>query len=450
MSKVNISDHITYKNLFKLNIGPILMMTFISLYGIVDGLFIANFSDNPSSFAGVNLIFPIIMLIGGTGFMFGAGGSALVGKHLGQQRNELANQTFTNILLSGFIAGIILSILGYIFIPNLAEWLASVTEGSTPEMVSEAIKYGRICMLGQAFFITQNLFQNFLMVDGKPNLGFTFTLASGLTNIFLDFLFIVVLKMGVIGAGLGTTVGYIVGSIGPLIYFIKKKDGNIFLAKPTIDFRRVLFCCYNGSSEFLNNVSNTFVSILLNFYLLDFYSENGVSAYGIILYVLLIFLSIFIGYSTGTCPCISYQFGAKNHDELKNIIKKSFIIIGVSSILMFVFGVTLARPIALLFSHGNQELIELTTRAMRIFSIAFAFCGFSMFITSMFTALENGLISAILSVIRTLFLQVLMIVILPLIFNSHDAIWWYAPAQEFLALILSFSLFFAFKKRYKY
>lgn len=288
------------------------------------------------------------------------------------------------------------------------------------------------------------------MVDEKPNLGFVFTLICGGSNIVLDFLFVVVFKMGCEGAALGTLVGYIIGSVGPTIYFLKKKTGNIWFAKPSPDFKSVLFACYNGMSEFFGNVSNSIVGILFNFYALKFYGENGVSAYGIVMYVILVFLSIYIGYCIGTTPFVGYNYGAKNTEELKNIKKRSLIIIAISSLMMFVLCFVLAEPIALIFSNGNQELIELTTLALRRFSIAFGFCGFSMFISNFFTGLGNGTISAILSICRTFVLQIAAIILLPIIFGNNDAIWFYAAVQEGLALILSFSLLIGFKKKYNY
>lgn len=450
MEKVEISEHLTYKKLFKINIGPILMMLFISTYSIVDGLFIANFSNNTASFAGVNLIWPVLMIVGGIGFMFGTGGSALVSKRLGEGNKELANKTFTNIFISAFVTGLVLSILGFIFTPQIAEALASVTEGSTPDMVNEATKYGRILMCGMAFFMLQNMFQNFLMVDGRPNLGFTFTLICGVSNIILDFLFVVVFKMGCQGAALGTLVGYIIGSVGPTIFFFKKKTGNIYFAKPTFDVKSVLFSCYNGMSEFFSNISNSIVGILFNYFALKFYGEIGVSAYGIVMYVILVFLSIFIGFCIGTTPFVGYNYGAKNTDELKNILKKSMMVIGVSSLMMVILCFALAEPIVLIFANGDQELIALTIKALRAFSIAFGFCGFSMFISNFFTGLGNGTISAILSVCRTFILQIGAIVLLPIIFNNNDAIWFYAAVQEGLALLLSFVLLFSFKKKYNY
>lgn len=450
MEKVKLGDRLTYKKLFLISIGPILMMLFISTYSIADGLFIANFSTNPSSFAGVNLIWPVLMIVGGIGFMFGTGGSALVSKRLGEGNQELANKTFTNIFLSAFITGIILSTIGIIFTPQIAELLASVSDGSTPEMVSEATKYGRILMGSMAFFMLENMFENFFMVDGKPELGFLFTFISGLANIILDFLFIVVFKMGAIGAAIGTAVGYFIGSVGPTIYFLKKKTGNIFFAKPTADVKSVLFSCYNGLSEFFSNISNSIVGILINLFALKFYGEIGVSCYGILMYVVLIFISIFIGICMGTNPYIGYNYGAKNTSELRNILKKVFIVIGISSMMMVILGITLSRPIALLFSNGDEDLIALTQKAMFAFSFSFAFCGFSMFISNFFTGLGNGTISATISILRTFVLQILAIILLPIIFNSHDALWYYGLVQEGLAFIISVSLLIAFRKKYNY
>lgn len=452
--RVSLSSHFTYKNILRQVYTPILMMVFISFYGMVDGFFISNF-DSAEAFAGVNLIFPIVMVVGGLGFMFGSGGSALTGKLLGEKKNQEAKEVFTLIIIATFICGIIFSIIGFFLVEPIAVAMSKITNDATDKMVEKAIIYGRVLMCGQSIYMLQNVFQNFFVVAEKQNKSFLFTLAAGLSNIFFDWLLIVQCKMGVAGAALGTMVGFLVASGGPIIYFLVKKDGLITFVKPKFKLSVLTKSCTNGVSDFIFNISASIVGILFNIQLLKYFGESGVSAYGAIMYISFIFIAIFIGYCIGICPVISYNYGAQNHSELKNVISKSLIIFAIASAVMVILGVALARPLALLFLNGNDSLVNLTTNAMRIYSISFAFCGFCIFITSMFTALNNGLVSGVASLFRTLIFQIATVFILPLIFvafnaNGGDGIWWAPTVAELLSILLAGILFFANKKKYNY
>lgn len=445
---VKLSEHFTYKKIFKITIFPIIMMVFTSLYSIIDGIFISNFTSE-SSFAAINLVFPFIMIIGSVGFMLGTGGTALVSKYLGEQRQDKANKTFSLIIYTAIILGTVLSIAGFFLVDPIVKAMASLSSNSTDLMVSEAIKYGRILSITQVFFILQNTFQTFFMAAEKPYLGFIFTLSAGLANMALDALFIGLFNWSVIGAALATVSGYVIGGVGPIIYFVVKRNGVISLGKTQVVFKDIFQSMYNGLSEFVSNIAMSVVSIVYNAILLKTYGENGVSAYGIIMYVSFVFMAIFIGYAIGMAPVVSYNYGAKNHDELKNVLSKSVLVIGITSLVMFVSSFLLSKPFAHIFSNGSSELLELSTLAMKIYSVSFLFIGISIFTSSFFTALNNGTISAICSLVRTLLFQIGFLFLFEFIFGGIG-IWWAIVAGEAGATILSVIFLLTNKKKYRY
>lgn len=448
MEKVHISDHFTYGKIFRITLFPMVMMIFSSLYSIVDGIFIANFASE-SSFAAVNLIWPFLFIIGGIGFMFGTGGTALVSKLLGEKREEDANSAFSLIIYTTIVVGIIFSIGGYFLVEPIVKAMASISKTATDEMVKEAIKYGRLLALGQVLFMLQNVFQSFFMVAEKSRLGFIFIIAGGVSNMICDALFIGLFKWGVIGAAFATMMGYVIAGIGPLFYFIFKKDGIIHLGKAKVSFRIIGRASYNGMSEFIANISMSIVSIVYNALLLKAYGEPGVAAYGIVMYVGFVFMAIFIGYSLGIAPAVGYNYGAKNTDELTNILKKSGVLIVVTSVVMAIFGVLAARPFSHIFSKGDEGLVLLSTKAMRIYSTVFLFCGFSIFASCFFTALNNGTVSAIISISRTLLFQIGFAFLLPPLLGNNG-IWWAIAFGEMLSTAQAIIFLLAFKKKYGY
>ena len=447
--KVHLSDHLTYKRIFFLSIFPIVMMVFTSLYSIVDGIFISNFQTNPSSFAAVNLIFPFIMIIGSIGFMMGAGGSALVSKRLGEGKDEEANKTFSLVIYFTICLGIVASIAGFFLVEPIVIMMAHLSKSESADLISEATLYGRILCGAQVFLILQFVFQSFFMVAEKTRVGFRFTLAGGLTNMVFDALFIGLCRWGVIGAACATISGYLIASIGPLIYFIVKKDNIIRLGKTKFVGRDVLQSVFNGCSELVSNIAMSIVSIIYNAHLLVAYGEIGVSAYGIIMYVSFVFVAMFIGYQIGIAPYISFNYGAKNTVELRNILKKSAIIISLTGIAMFVISISTAIPFAHIFSSGNNELLELSILAIRIYSIAYLACGFSIFVSGFFTALNNGLLSLIVSTTRTLIFQVGFLYLFEFIFGSVG-IWWAIAVGEIVGAVIYIGVVFLMRRKYHY
>lgn len=445
---IRLSDHFGYRKIFKITIAPILMMIFISLYGVVDGFFISNFAG-ADSYAGVNLIMPIIMIVGGLGFMIGTGGSALTAKLLGEQRKEEANQVFSMLLFFTILVGVSVSILGFFLVKPIASAMGRITEGTTQGMVEQAILYGRILVLGQTFFMTQNFFHTFFMVDEKPKLGFLCTVFAGVTNIIFDGLFVGIFKWGVVGAAVATIMGYVIGSIIPLGYFLTHKNDTICLVKAKLRIRPILRTCFNGMSEFVSNISSSIVGLVFNIQLLKYMSQNGVAAYGTVMYVSFIFIAVFIGYTIGIAPVISYNYGAKNPKEIRNVLLRSLSIIVFVEVIMVLSSFFGAPVLARLYSSGNEELAALSTKALRYYSFSFLFSGIGIFVSSFFTALNNGVISAINSFLRTLVFQISLVLILPLILGK-DGIWYAMVCADGLACILGLSCLKGFQKKYGY
>ena len=448
-TRVHLSDHFTYGKLIRFTLPVILMMVFSSIYWIVDGFFISNYVGT-SEFAGVNLIFPIVMMIASTGFIFGSGGGALVSKKLGEQKKEEASKTFSFITYVTFGVGLTLSIIFFFCIRPIAEGFAGINSvKTTPEMIDAATTYGRIMMAGCSLFIMQGYFHSMFAVNETNLHGFLFTLVGGLLNMLLDYLLIGVGGFGVIGAACASLSGMFVCSVGPTIYFIFRKKNLIFLGKPLPSIKDLGQTLFNGSSEFVSNVSGSVVNIVFNIQLLKYIGEPGVTAYGVISYISFIFFSIFIGYAVGITSTIGYNYGAKNKEELTNILRKSLIINAVVGIFMVALSAALAVPLSKLFTNGNVELQQLTLRAITIFSLCYLFTGYTMFGSSFFTGLNNGLISAIISFCRCLVFQLVCVFILPLIFGV-DGIWSSIVVAEFMAMVMTFTFMLFLRQKYGY
>lgn len=442
-TKIQLSDHFTYQRLLRFVLPSIFMMLFTSIYGVIDGLFVSNFAGK-TAFAAVNLIMPFPMLLGAVGFMLGTGGSAIVATTLGQGFKEKANQYFSLIVLTTVVSGILLSLLGFWMLPSIARLF-----GAQGEILNHCILYGRILFASLTMFMIQNLFQTFLVTAQKPALGLAITVAAGLTNIFLDFLFVGVFKWGIAGAGIATAISQIIGGLFPLLYFFRPNTSLLGLTKPVFDLRILLKTCSNGSSELMTNVSLSLVNILYNYQLMQIAGEDGIAAYGVIMYVNFIFMAVFLGYSVGSAPIISFHYGAGNHKELNNLFKKSLLLMVISGITMTALAIGLSGPLAQIFVSYDEALMEMTRHGFAIYSAAFLFMGLNVFASSFFTALGNGLISALISFLRTLLFQVAAVLLLPLWFGL-DGIWLAITTAELLALLVSVYFFIHEKKRYHY
>lgn len=445
---IHLNEHFNYKKLLKSVLPTMLMMIFTSIYSIVDGIFVSNCVGN-SAFAGLNLFFPVLMIIGAIGFMLGAGGSALASMKLGQKDNENANKVFTMIIYFTIILGFIISIIVFIFIEPLTIALGSVGGVvASQEMIDNAMIYGRILICFEVVFMLENVFQSFFVVAEKATLGFFVVLIAGITNMLLDALFMAVFDFGIAGAAFATGISQTIGAIIPIVYFSKKNKSLLLLTKTNLDFKILLKSSINGSSELLTNIAMNFVSIIFNLQLLKYIGENGVSAYGIIMYVSFVFCAIFIGYTIGIAPIVGYNYGAKNYNELRNVLNKSLILIGIFNIVMVILMEALAGVFSVIFAHGNQELIDITVRGCRLYGLCFLFTGFNIFASSFFTGLNNGLVSAIISFVRTLILETTCVIVLPLLLGL-DGIWLSMVLAEFLSVTVVAICFLSTAKKYK-
>jgi putative MATE family efflux protein len=440
---IHLYDKFNYKRLIRFVLPSIVMMVFSSIYGVVDGLFVSNFVGK-TAFASVNIIFPFIMIVSTVGFMVGTGGSALVAKIYGEGDIKRANRVFSFLVYTTIVLGATLSILGIIFIRPIALLL-----GAEGEMVDICVIYGRIILSSLTAWMLQNVFQSFCVTAEKPTFGLVIMIAAGVTNMVLDFLFIAVFKWGVNGAALATATSQAVGGIVPFIYFAFPNNSILKLTKCSIDLKALGKTMTNGSSELMTNVSMSLVNILYNYKLMQNIGENGVAAYGVIMYVSFIFISIYIGYSIGTAPIISYNYGAKNSTELKNVFKKSLVIMTASPVALTVLAELLSPVLSGIFVGYDIELYELTRRAFAIYSLSFIFAGFSIYASSFFTALGNGLVSAIISFLRTLVFQVVAVLLLPLILGN-DGIWYSIVAAELASLIVCVIFLIKMRRRYQY
>lgn len=441
MQKIQLSDHFTYKKLFRFALPSILMMVFTSIYGVVDGFFVSNFAGK-TAFAAVNFIMPYVMILDGMGFMIGTGGCALIGKTLGQGDKEKANRLFSMLIYLTIAFGIIIGIIGIFTVKPVALLL-----GADESMLNLCTSYGRIVLIGVPLVMLQYEFQSFFVVAEKPQLGLYSILAAGCLNMILDALLVGTFKLGVYGAAIATVMSQAVGGGFPLVYFSRKNSSHLRLGKTSFDRKALLKTMGNGSSEFVSNISMSVVGMLYNVQLMKYSGENGVAAYGVLMYVNIIFIAIFIGYSTGTAPIVSYHFGADNKDELKNLFNKSLKIISIFAVLMLLAGELLSRPLASIFVGYDEELMDLTVRAFIIFSFSFPFASVSIYGSSFFTALNDGVTSAAISFFRTVVFEAVSVLLLPVILGV-DGIWYSLVVAELTAAAVT--IFFWITKRKKY
>lgn len=440
---MQLSQHFTCRRLLRYCLPSIIMMVFTSVYGVVDGFFVSNFAGK-TPFAAVNFIMPILMILGCAGFMFGTGGSALIGMALGEGDNKKANNIFSLVVYSSIVCGVVLAIIGLVILRPVATLM-----GAEDEMLRQCLIYGGIFLAGLPFYILQYEFQCLFATADKHKLGMYVTIIAGCTNIVLDALFVAVFPWGVAGAAVATVISQIAGGIIPLVYFLRKNDSPLRLTKCSFDGAALLKTCTNGSSELMSNISASVVGMLFNVQLMKYAGENGVAAYGVLMYVSWIFQAIFLGYTVGTAPVVSYHYGADNKDEVKNLLKKSLIIVAAVAVCMFVAGELLSWPLAKIFVGYDAELMDMTVNAFYIFSFSFLFFGFSVFGSSFFTALGDGLTSAAIAFLRTLVFQIAAVMLLPLIFGLNG-IWASIVAAEIVSVAVM-AVFFAIKrKKYGY
>lgn len=441
--KIQLSEHFTYHKLLRFVFPSIVMMIFTSIYSVVDGLFVSNFAGK-TALASINLVFPVLMGLSALGFMIGTGGSAIVAKTLGEGKKEKANEYFSMLVYVTAIGGILLSMLGALMIPEIARIL-----GAKGELLDNCILYARISFLSMPAFMLQNVFQSFFVTAEKPKLGLFVIVAAGVTNMVLDFVFVGVLGLGLTGAAVATVCGEFIGGLFPILYFTRPNSSLLRLGKTRFNGRILLQTCINGSSELMTNLSSSIVNSLYNIQLMKFAGENGVAAYGAIMYVSFIFAAIFLGYSIGSAPVISFHYGAGHHDELKNLFQKSLRLIGCWGLMLAVISQFLAIPLSTLFVGYDAELLTMTRQGFRIYCLVYLFNGFNIFGSSFFTALSNGGVSAAISFLRTLVFQIAAVLILPAILGING-IWFAVSAAELLTLCVTVSFLIRQRNKYHY
>lgn len=442
-TQIKLSDHFTYGKLIRFVFPSIVMMIFTSIYTVVDGLFVSNFVGK-TPFVAVNLIYPVMIILGAVGFMLGTGGTAIVAKTLGQGEREMANRYFSLLVYVAFGAGIVLAAVGIPLLRPISRWL-----GAKGDVEAYCVLYGTIILAAMPCYMLQFLFQSFFVTAEKPKLGLIVTVGAGLTNIVMDALFVVGFRWGLAGAAIATAMSQVVGGLVPVVYFFRKNTSLLRLGKTRFYGKVLLRSCTNGASELLSNISASIVTVLYNFQLLRLTGEDGVAAYGVIMYVAFIFAAVFIGFSVGSAPLVSYQFGAENHVELRNLYRKSLVFVGISGTMMFVLSFVLSGPLSMLFVGYDAGLYALTVRGFRFYAVSFLLSGFNIFGSSFFTALNNGAVSGGISFLRALVFQCVCILVLPALFGV-DGIWSAVIAAEGLSLLVTGGCLLAFRGRYHY
>lgn len=442
-SRIQISDHFTIPRLLRFVFPSIIMMIFTSIYGVVDGFFVSNYVGK-TSFAAVNLIMPLLMAIGSIGFMLGTGGSALVAKTCGEGDSERSNRYFSMTIYTALLLGTILAAISFCLIRPIARLM-----GADGAMLEYCVLYARILVCTLPLFMLQNMFQSFFITAEKPKLGLYVILAAGISNIVLDFLFIAVFRWGLAGAAIATSIGELIGGLVPILYFSRPNTSRLKLVRTKLEWRPIWRSCSNGSSEMMTNLSMSLVNTLYNLQLMRFTGEDGVAAYGVIMYVNFIFVAIYMGYSIGSAPIVGYHYGAKHQEELRGLLRRSLWILGIGAVLLTVAGELFSSSLSKIFVSYDDALFAMTRHGFRLYSLSYLLCGFNIFGSAFFTALNNGMVSAVISFARTLVFQIVCVLVLP-IFLKLNGIWISILVAEFLGILVTASLLIANRKKYSY
>ena len=441
--QIKLSDHFSYGRLLRFTLPSIIMMVISSIYSVVDGLFVSNLVGD-LALSSVNIVFPVAMIVGSFGFMLGTGGSAIVARTMGEGDQPLANRYFSMIIYAVVLLGVVLSAVCVIYMEPIARFA-----GASDALIGDCVVYGRILLAGSVPFMLQTSFQSFFVVAEKPHLGLALSIAAGVTNMVMDYVLIAVCDLGVAGAAIATVMGYCVGGVLPLLYFLRPKREGIRLTHTRFYGKQLLHACTNGSSELMSNISASIVGILYNIQLMCLIGEQGVAAYSVMMYVDFVFVATFLGFSIGSAPIVSYHYGAGNHPELKNVFRKSMTVILCTSVAMVILSELLSRPLSSAFVGYNAELLEMTVHGFRLFALCYLFCGINIYASSFFTALCNGALSALISFLRSLLLRGGMVLLMPLLFGL-DGIWTAVIAAEGLGAVVSLSLLYAKRRQYQY
>ena len=443
MKKVSLRDHFTWGNLARYVAPSVVMMVFTSLYTVVDGIFVSNYTGK-TPFAAVNLIFPVIAIYGAFGFMFGTGGTALVTKTIGEGDRDRANRIFSLLVFVTLGLGGVIALVGALTMRPLA-----IALGASGELLEEAVVYGVVFIVGTPAFVLQSLFQSFFAAADKPRLGLLFIVAAGLTNILLDGILVAALRLGVAGAALASVLAQMVGGLIPLVYFVRPNGSLLRLCATRWEGKAVFKSALNGSSELLVNISFSIVNMIFNMQLLKLAGENGIAAYGFIMYVCFFFLAAFFGYDVGMAPIVGYNLGLGNKEELHNIFVKSLWIVLLGGLAMLALAEGLAVPLGKLYVGYDPELLAMSVRGFRIYAVGFAVVGLNIWGSAFFTALNNGVVSGALAISRTFAFEMICIFLLPMALGL-DGVWWTCAVSEGAAAVVTVGCLAGLRRRYGY
>jgi len=441
--KIQLSEHFTYRKLLRFTLPSVAMMVVSSLYSVVDGLFVSNFVGK-TSFAAVNLIMPFLGVFSAFGMMIAAGGTALVSKTLGMGDRKRANELFSMLLSFCTIGGAILTVLSIVMMRPVA-----IALGGEGQVLEDAVIYGIIVQLALIGYYFEFSFQSFGVAAEKPGLPLIMSAVSGVGNILLDALFVAVFRWGIVGAAAATAISNFAGPMVPLIYFLRPNTSLLRVTKFKFDWKALLRTCTNGVSELMGTLASNVSGMLYNLQLLRYAGEDGLAAHGVMMYVNHIFAAVYCGFAIGSAPLIGFNYGAENHREQKNLFSKCLVILGGIGLCMFISAEILAMPLAKIFVGYDENLVTMTVRGLCLYAPAFLLCGFNVFGSSMFTALNNGLVSGAISFFRTLICQVAAILVLPLLFDL-DGVWLSSAMAELWALLLVIFCFVRYQKKYHY
>lgn len=421
----------------------VVMLVFMSLYQMVDAVFVSKFVGE-NALSALNIVYPFPSIVIAVSIMLATGGSAIIARNMGEGKEKEAKENFSFIVLVGAVIGVAIATAGILFIEPLIYML-----GATPSLYDYCYEYLFILVLSVPLSVFQMLFQSFFVTAGKPHLGLTLTVLGGVSNIVLDYVFIVLCGFGVSGAALATSIGYSIPGLFGLIYFAVSRKGTLYFVKPVFRWGVLFKCCINGSSEMVNNLAVAVTTFLFNVLMLKYEGEAGVAAITIVLYAQFLMTSAFMGFSSGIAPVVSFNYGSGNVRQLKKIFKISVWVIAVVSAAVFVIAETCSDVVIMVFTPAGSEVFGLTKYGFAIFSFSFLCTGMNIFASALFTAFSNGKISAILSFLRTFVFLTACLLFLPL-FWGVDGIWLAVPVAEVMALFVSVYYLVRFKKVYQY
>jgi len=441
--KNKLAQNFNFLGLIKFAMPTMIMLFFVSLYIMTDGVFVSRFV-NTNAFAAINIVYPLFSILFAISIMLASGGSALVAKKMGEQKNRQAKQYFSLIVLSSAIIGLIFALVCLLFIKHIIYLL-----GADNLIYNYCYDYIVPILIFSPLCILQMIFHSFFVTTGKPKMGLIASLTGGTTNIVFDYIFIVLMELGIAGAAYGTIVGFIAQNSIGILYFTFKRKGTLYFVKPMHNLLVVVKSCYNGIAEFVGNVSISITTFLFNIEMMKYIGVDGVAAITIVLYAEFILTSIFYGYSSGVAPVFSYNYGAENSFQLKNIFRISIIFVVLSSVLVYMLSIPAAPYIIDVFARENSKVFYIALKGFFIFAISFLFTGTNIFSAAMFTAFSNGKIAAIIMLLRTFVFLSLAILLLPLILKVNG-IWLAVPVAEFLSVIVSIFYFIKFRKIYNY